>query len=174
MRRLIKDGALVDDAYALVREATGLPHLPSGAPVIVPLALWRSEHAVLARRAGVGVWLAPADDPTELAGDLGSLPVIAVDFPVFTDGRGYSTGRLLRERYGYAGELRAIGDVQRDQLYYLHQAGFDAFAMREDKDIESALDGLRDFRDGYQQTQRRAPWYRRRAARATGAQEYSA
>ena len=72
----------------------------------------------------VGVWLAPADDPGGArARTLASLPVIAVDFPAFTDGRGYSTARLLRERYGYTGELRAIGDVQRDQLHYLRQVG---------------------------------------------------
>jgi uncharacterized protein (DUF934 family) len=112
----------------------------------------------------VGVWLAPADDPLALAADAASLPVIAVDFPSFTDGRGYSIARLLRERVGYVGELRAIGDVQRDQLYYLSQVGFDAFAVREDRDLEQALVSLRDFSDGYQGTQARTPWFRRRDA----------
>ena len=163
MPRLIKGGALVDDPYVLVRDATSLADLPRGAPVLVPLALWRAEHATLAARPDVGVWLAPADDPAALAADVASLPVIAIDFPAFTDGRGYSTARLLRERYGYTGELRAIGDVQRDQLYYLHQSGFDAFAVRDATDAAAALEGLRDFGDGYQSTQQRAPWFRRRA-----------
>jgi uncharacterized protein (DUF934 family) len=94
------------------------------------------------------------------------LPVIAVDFPSFTDGRGYSHARLLRDRYAYAGELRAIGDVQRDQLYYLSQSGFDAFLIREGKDAHAALAGLDDFTDGYQLTQQRTPWFRRREATA--------
>jgi len=165
MPRLIKGGALVDDPYVLARDATSLADLPRGVPVLVPLTLWRAEHATLAARQGVGVWLAPADDPADLAGDVASLPVIAVDFPSFTDGRGYSTARLLRERYGYTGELRAIGDVQRDQFYCLHQSGFDAFALRDDKDVADALAGLRDFSDGYQRTQQRAPWFRRRDLR---------
>lgn len=163
MPRLIKGGALADDPYVLARDATALADLPRGVPVLVPLALWRAERATLVARPGVGVWLAPADDPASLAADVASLPVIAVDFPAFTDGRGYSTARLLRERYGYTGELRAVGDVQRDQLHYLHQSGFDAFALRDDKDANGALAGLRDFSDGYQRTPQRAPWFRRRA-----------
>ena len=93
--------------------------MPAGAPVIVPLALWQAERAALLARGDVGVWLAPADDPAVLADDVAALPLIAVDFPKFTDGRGYSIARLLRERYGFAGELRAIGDVLRDQLFAL-------------------------------------------------------
>ena len=174
MPRLIKDGALAADPYLLVRDATSLADLPRGVPVLVPLAFWRVEHAALAARQDVGVWLAPADDPAALAADAASLPVIAVDLPSFTDGRGYSTARLLRERYGFAGELRAIGDVQRDQLYYLHQSGFDAFALPDDKDAAAALVGLRDFSDGYQSTQLRAPWFRRRVADAQRAQGPSA
>ena len=174
MPRLIKGGALVDDPYVLARDAASLADLPRGVPVLVPLALWRAEHAALAARQDVGVWLAPADDPAALAADVASLPVIAVDFPAFTDGRGYSTARLLRERHGYMGELRAIGDVQRDQLHYLLHAGFDAFLVRDATDVAAALVGLRDFSDGYQSTQLRAPWFRRRVADARRAQGPSA
>jgi uncharacterized protein (DUF934 family) len=138
---------------------------PDSVPVIVSLAVWQANRDELRARGDVGVWLAPADDPLALAEDVASLPVIAIDFPSFTDGRGYSSARLLRERLGYQGELRAIGDVQRDQLYYLSQVGFDAFAVREDRDIEAALASLRDFSDGYQGTQARTPWFRRRYAR---------
>jgi uncharacterized protein (DUF934 family) len=107
------------------------------------------------------VWLAPADDPGLLAADTATLPVIAVLFPKFADGRGYSIARLLRERFSFKGELRAIGDIGRDQLYYLHQVGFDAFTLRDGKDAEDALRSLRDFSDGYQRTNRRTPWFRR-------------
>jgi uncharacterized protein (DUF934 family) len=168
MRRLIRRGATVDDAYALVRDARSLADLPDATRVIVPLALWTVARAVLIARGNAGVWLAPADDPAALASDVGLIPVIAVDFPVFTDGRGYSIARLLRERYGYAGEMRAIGDIQRDQLYLLLQVGFDAFAVRDDKDLSDALAGLRDFADGYQFTQLRTPWFRRRRALTGG------
>ena len=95
------------------------------------------------------------------------LALIAVDFPKFSDGRGYSIARLLRERYGFEGELRAIGDVLRDQLYYLRQCGFNAFAVRADRDVEAALRGLADFSDGYQASVATPlPLFRRRLAPA--------
>ena len=93
-----------------------------------------------------------------LAADVAALPVIAVDFPRFADGRGYSIARLLRDRHEYKGELRAVGDIARDQLYFLHQVGFDAFVLREGKDAQDALASLRDFTDGYQATARNSPW----------------
>jgi len=83
----------------------------------VPLAVWRSQRdALLGRAGGLGVWLDANDDPAHIAGDLAHFAVIAVNFPQFTDGRGYSIGRLLRERYGWRGELRAVGDVPRGDL----------------------------------------------------------
>jgi uncharacterized protein (DUF934 family) len=164
MPRLIRGREVVDDPYFVARDATSLADLPEGVPVIVPLAVWVEHRDELRARRDIGVWLAPADDPLALAEDVGSLDVIAIDFPAFTDGRGYSSARLLRERLGYRGELRAIGDVQRDQLYYLRQVGFDAFALAEGRDVDAALAGLRDFSDGYQGTQARTPWFRRRNA----------
>ena len=163
MRPLIRDGAVRADRYTLVRQAVSLADLPEATPVIVPLPLWLATRAALAARGDAGVWLAPADDPAALAPDVRRVPVIAVLFPTFTDGRGYSTARLLRERYGYAGELRAFGDVGRDQLYLLRQAGFDAFAFDAGRDADAALAGLGDFSDGYQATALRTPWFRRRA-----------
>jgi uncharacterized protein (DUF934 family) len=161
MPQLIKNGAVIADVWTLVRDAAQpVSELP-GSNVIVPLAFWLAAHHDLCARRDVGVWLTPADDPALLAAEAATLPLIAVEFPKFTDGRGYSSGRLLRERLGFAGELRAIGDIQRDQLYYLHQVGFDAFAIRDDKDAQDALQSLRDFSDGYQSTNRRTPWFRR-------------
>src|SRR5450759_2334216 len=120
MPLLIKGRAIVEDRWALLREAASLVDVPSGTPVIVPLALWQSEHSALAARDDVGVWLKPpSDDPDALAGDAAQLPLIAIDFPKFVDGRGYSSARLLRDKHRFGGELRAIGDVLRDQLYYL-------------------------------------------------------
>lgn len=162
MPQLIRNRALADDRYTLLRAAASLGDLPDGVPVIVPLALWLERRAALIARGETGVWLAPADDPAALTDDVHRLPLIAIDFPQFTDGRGYSHARLLRERYRFAGELRAIGDIQRDQLYYLAQCGFDAFAIPDTKDARDALNGFLDFSDGYQATATRVPWFHRR------------
>jgi uncharacterized protein (DUF934 family) len=108
------------------------------------------------------VWLDGAADPADIAGDLEHLALVAVRFESFTDGRGYSIGRLLRERYGWRGELRAIGDVQRDQLYYLMRCGFNAFALRVD-DVESALTAFDAFTEPYQAAvDQPTPLFRRR------------
>ena len=89
--------------------------------------------------------------------------VVAVNFPKFTDGRGYSTARLLRERYGWKGELRAVGDVFRDQLFHLASCGFNAYALREGEDPLDALTAFRDFSDTYQATvEQPLPLFRRR------------
>jgi uncharacterized protein (DUF934 family) len=166
-RKLIKDRRIVGDTWTLLRAADdgALPAVPETGAVIVPLALWLRDWArLLQRGAPIGVWLSPADDPADIANDLDRFGVVAVDFPQFSDGRGYSIARLLRERYGYKGELRAIGDVLRDQLFYMHRCGFDAFAVREDRSIEDALKALDDFSDAYQvSVERPVPLFRRRA-----------
>jgi len=164
MPRLIRNRTIVDDQYTLLREAASLADLPDGVPVIVPLALWLERRAALIARGEAGVWLAPAEHPGALADDMHRLPVIAIDFPQFTDGRGYSHARLLRERHRYAGELRAIGDIQRDQLYYLAQCGFDAFAIPDARNAEDAVRGFADFREGYQATVTRMAWLPRQSA----------
>jgi uncharacterized protein (DUF934 family) len=162
MPQLIRHRTIVDDRWTLLREAASLADLPDAAPVIVPLPLWRAQRAVLIARGEAGVWLAPSEDPQELAPDIARLPLIAIDFPQFTDGRGYSHARLLRQRHRYTGELRAIGDVQRDQLYLLGQCGFDAFAIAESRDAAAALRGLDDFSDGYQASAAREARFARR------------
>ena len=163
MPRLIKNRAIVEDGWTLLRQAGSLADVPDGMPVIVPLALWLERRAALHARGEVGVWLAPTDDPRSLLPDLPALPLIAVDFPKFGDGRGYSTARLLRDRYAYRGELRAIGDVLRDQLFAMSECGFDAFAIRADRDPVEALASLNDFASIYTSTSRTPqPWFRRR------------
>jgi uncharacterized protein (DUF934 family) len=165
MPQLIKNGAIVEDRWTLLRGAASVADLAADVPAIVPLALWKAERRVLVARGEIGVWLKPDDDPDALADDVATLPLIAIDFPKFTDGRGYSIAQLLRTRYRYAGELRAIGDVLRDQLYYMRQCGFDAFAVRADRSLEDALKALSDFSDGYQSTVREPrPLFRRRTA----------
>jgi len=162
-RPLIRNGAVVEDDWLHVADAAELAAAPADAAVLVPLALWVAERSALQARARRGVVLAPNDEPADVAADLGHLAVIAVQFPQFTDGRGYSIGRLLRERYGFRGELRAVGDVQRDQLFYLVRCGFDAFVLRADKDPVKALDAWRDFSEAYQAAvDQPVPLFRRR------------
>ena len=152
MPQLIKGRALVEDRWTLLRDVASLADIAEGAPVIVPLAFWLDHRNGLRLRGDVGVWLAPTDDPQALAADLDSLPVIAVDFPKFTDGRGYSIARFLRDRQRFTGELRAIGDVLRDQLFALAECGFDAFALRDGHDGAAARSGFYDFAGVYTST----------------------
>lgn len=168
MQNIIKDGAvLAADAWQLVRpDAEGQLSVPDAGDVIVPLAAWLAEPERWAARDGrVAVWLASDDEPAELAASLAKLELVAVDFPAFTDGRGYSVGRLLRERYGYQGELRAVGDVWQDHLHYLWQVGFDAFEIKDGKAVESALAALATFSERYQVTFREPqPLFKRRSS----------
>jgi uncharacterized protein (DUF934 family) len=107
--------------------------------------------------------LEAGDDPASLAGALERLQAIAVRFPAFSDGRGYSIGRLLRERHGFRGELRAIGAVARDHLYFMAQCGFDAFELRAGEDPKEALTAFNAFSEAYQATVAQPqPLFRRR------------
>lgn len=114
--------------------------------LILPIRNWQGRQPtdVLCGRSMSehGVLLRPDDEPEELIPWLGVLPLIAIEFPSFRDGRGYSQAYLLRVRLGWQGELRAVGDVLRDQLAHMRQCGFDAFAVREDKTVDDALKGL--------------------------------
>lgn len=144
---LIKDRAIIEDPW---RHAAADGPLPDG-DVIVPLARYLAERDVLLARGGrLGVRLEPADDPAAIAPDLPRLDVVALAFPRFTDGRAFSHARLLRERHGYRGEVRAVGDVLRDQLLQMARCGFDAFELRPDKDPDDALAAFDDFSVVYQ------------------------
>jgi len=109
--------------------------------------------------------LEPTDDPAAFAEQLGRAARVEVNFPKFGDGRGYSIGRLVRERYGYRGELRAVGHITRDLLFYLESCGFDAFELRPGEDPQQALAGFDDFSEAYQASVARPlPLFRRRPA----------
>ncbi len=165
MRKIIKDKAIFNDDWNVLKLADGetadAVAVPGG-PQIVPLAVWLAQKTTLAARSDIGVWLASDERPEQLKEDAKSLPLIAVDFPSFADGRGYSIAYNLRARLGFEGELRAIGDVLRDQLFYMSRVGFNAFATREDRSIEDALKGLTDFSDVYQTSwDQKTPLFRR-------------
>jgi len=108
------------------------------------------------------VRLEPADDPASIS--LEGVARVEVNFPKFGDGRGYSIARLLRTRYGYRGELRAVGQITRDLLFFLESCGFDAFELREGEDPREALASFEDFSEAYQASVARpVPLFRRRA-----------
>ena len=165
MQRLIKNGAVVNDSWHVLDKDATLDGLPNSDSIIVPLALWlEHSHALKARDGGLGVWLDSDEEVESIAGDLDQFQVIALNFPVFSDGRNYSNARLLRDRYQYQGEVRAIGDVLRDQLFFMQRCGFDAFALRADRNAEEALESLKDFSNCYQSaTDQPLPLFRRRA-----------
>jgi len=162
--RVIRRGRVESDLWRIVPEEEAAEPLPGG-PIAVPLAGWKERRAeLLARREPVGVWLKPEDDPAGLGADVHALSLIAIQFPKFTDGRGYSSAVLLRHRLGYKGELRAFGDVGRDQLLYLRRCGFDAFSLPAHRDPEAALSAFEDFSVRYQgSVDDPLPLFRRRA-----------
>ncbi|WP_425054369.1 DUF934 domain-containing protein [Pseudomonas abyssi] len=165
MQRLIKNGEVVNDSWHLLDKDATLDGLPNSDSIIVPLALWlEHSHALKARDGGLGVWLDSDEEVESIADDLSQFQVIALNFPVFSDGRNYSNARLLRDRYQYQGEVRAIGDVLRDQLFFMQRCGFDAFDLRADRNAEEALESLKDFSNCYQAaTDQPLPLFRRRA-----------
>lgn len=130
--------------------------IPPSGRILVPLTVWLARnHELLPRLAAgeIGVWLESFELIEDLVASLDNinrLPVIAVNFPRFADGRGFSIATLLRTRFGYTNEIRAIGDVLRDQLFYMKRCGFDAYLMRPDRSTEEALASLRDFTEPYQ------------------------
>ncbi len=124
---LLKNGEVIADGWQHLAAADALP---AAGPVTVPFARWTAERNVLlARGEPVGVRLPNTQAVTDLAPDLGRLALIVLEFPKFVDGRAYTQARLLRERFGYRGELRATGDVLRDQLQFMQRCGFDAFEI---------------------------------------------
>ena len=165
---LVKDGRVRADPWRVVGEGEdplGLPH------PLLTLARWRAEAARL-RRSGrrFGLRLASDEGPEEIADDLGCLALIAIEFPTFTDGRPYSTARLLRERYGFGGELRAVGDVLRDQLLFMARCGFDAFEVADPAAARAWTEAMGEFGVVFQPTgDGLAPASRLRHGRADGA-----
>ena len=166
MAVIIKGMSVVSDPWQRLEFGAdgSLPEVPPVGDIIVPLALWQKQREQLIARPGrLGVWLNSNEEPAAIAEDLRLFGVIAVRFPKVIDGRGYSIGYLLRERYGWRGELRAFGDIWRDQLFFLASCGFNAFALREGEDPREALAAFGDFSETYQGSVRQPlPLFRRR------------
>jgi uncharacterized protein (DUF934 family) len=145
---LIKATGPVDDLWTFVKDEDQLP--PDGA-VIVTLARWQANRdQLVARPTPLGVRLKSDQAPSAIAGDIERFDVIALEFPKFTDGRAYSSARLLRERHAFRGELRAVGNVLRDQLAFMRRCGFDSFQIPEATDAVAWAGSLRGISVVYQ------------------------
>ena len=168
MAQLIKNGVAARDSWQILELAEGespeTVALPDG-EVIFPLAVWLARKDEILFRPTIGLLLQPADRVEDIAGELASFALIAVNFPKFVDGRGYSTAALLRQRYGYTGELRAVGDVLHDQLFFMRRVGFDSYALKDGKNLPYAIEAaFKPFGDTYQgATDQAQPHFRRRA-----------
>jgi uncharacterized protein (DUF934 family) len=148
--KIIKDQVIVEDSWERLLEIEPDVGLPAG-DVIIPFAYWLKHKDTLTNRKGkLGVCISGDDDTHEVAKDIEHFDLIALDFPVFADGRSYSHARLLRDRYSFKGELRAVGDVLRDQLFYMLRCGINSFQLRQDKDLEDALKAFSEISVKYQ------------------------
>lgn len=172
MREIIKDKTIVSDDWTILRlaenETPDAVDVPAG-KIVVPLKVWLLQRESLLKRTDLAVWFSSDEQAKDLKEDISRFSMLAVDFPKFSDGRGYSIAYNLRSRLNFTGELRAIGDVLRDQLFYMQRVGFNAFATREDKNIHDAIKGLTDFSEKYQTSwDEKNPLFRR--AERNGAQ----
>ncbi|MEC9346713.1 MAG: DUF934 domain-containing protein [Pseudomonadota bacterium] len=159
---LLKNGRLLEDRWVDADSLDGALR-PGG--VLVPLELWKAERLTLRGKSAVGVVLPNTADPAELAGDYERLAAVALQFPAFADGRAFSQARVIREKHGFKGEIRARGPLIPDQYLYLLRCGFDAVELPEGTDIEVWLRNARRYTTFYQPAadDRVVAWRRRHA-----------
>ena len=159
MTKIIKNGAIVESDFTVIKDDEVDI---SQQNQVLPLSVFLANKDALAGRTDFGIWLDSHEEVETISQDI-NCPVIALNFPAFTDGRAYSSANILRSQYGYIGEIRAIGDVRRDQLEQMLRCGFDAFELAEGQDFEDAICSLKGFSQNYQTTaDRPEPLFRRR------------
>jgi uncharacterized protein (DUF934 family) len=170
MAQLIQNQSVAVDAWKTLEIAEGeTPEtiaLPAG-DIIFPFAVWQARKTeIISTHKRIGLLIQPDERVEDIAADLDYFIVIAINFPKFVDGRGYSSASLLRQRYNYQGELRAVGDVLHDQLFFMQRVGFDSYALKDGKNAVYALQaGFSPFSETYQtSTNQSEPYFRRRAA----------
>ena len=148
--RVIKDMAVIQDNWQRLEQPEVAQVLPAG-DVIVPFNHWLDNRESLNSSKGhLAICINGNDEIETVAKYIQLFDLIALEFPAFVDGRSYSHARLLRERYNYTGELRAVGDVLRDQLFFMQRCGIDSFQLREDKDAKEALKAFNELSVKYQ------------------------
>ncbi|OUR76502.1 hypothetical protein A9Q83_14265 [Alphaproteobacteria bacterium 46_93_T64] len=150
MGNFIKDRKPQDDPWTPYTGLEDVDNLPTG-DVYVPFEEWQSQkEALKLRNNRLGVILENTDDVAELVPDFDRLDLVVLQFPKMADGRAFTQAKLLRERYGYTGEIRAVGDVLHDQVFYMQRCGFNAFEMRPDQDIPTVLHAFDEMTVTYQ------------------------
>jgi uncharacterized protein (DUF934 family) len=161
MPQVLKDNCVIEDSWIILDESSET--IPEG-DILLTYAQWQDHSNDISSHIGkLGVIIEGNAEIEDIVEPLLNLPLIAVNFPKFADGRGFSVARLLRERYNYQGEIRAVGGFIRDQLYLLSRCGFNAFKFSDDTDITKAANSLQDFTETYQvSAEQKNPLFRRR------------
>lgn len=161
MQNLINQQSILEDIWQIVVDTES--ELPQG-NILVEAGYWLENQTSLTGRSDIGIYLNGDADLESFKDQLNNFDVIAVNFPAFADGRGYSLARLLKERYNYQGEIRAIGDVLIDQLYFMKRCGFDTYLLKDGLEAEKALQYFATFSDPYQLAYDvQTPLFRRKA-----------
>ncbi|WP_404357463.1 DUF934 domain-containing protein [Methylotuvimicrobium sp. KM1] len=146
--QIIKDKKITEDNCQFVADNQDIPQ--SG-DITVSVSRWLNDKDSLTRRGGqTGLRIRSTDTLEDIAGDLAGMPLVELDIAMFGDGRSFSQAWLLRNRYHYRGEIRAVGNYLIDQIFYLHRTGVDAFQLDESRKPEDALAALNDFSVAYQ------------------------
>ena len=160
MPNLIKNNVIGVDAWEVVAQDETATNSDQ---IFLPLSQIDNVKALIASGKEAGVWLDSDTDYEQLTAISKEVSVIAINFPKFADGRGYSLARILRDQCKYTGEIRAIGDVLLDQVFYMSRVGFDAYSLRDDKDAQKVQAMLETFTDSYQiSVDQPTPLFRRR------------
>ena len=145
--QIIKNRKIVEDSWLHVADDEPIA---DGTDALISWDRWSKEREDLTSYSGrIGVCLPNTIDPEDLRGDLDRFAMVAIDFPIYRDGRAFSIARVLR-RLGYGGEIRAVGNVLRDQIYFMERCGFDAYELQDGKSLKSALEGFGEFSVTYQ------------------------
>lgn len=145
---LLKSGQIVEDTWLHIDDEQDVP---SSGDIVVSLARWLDEGETLRTRDGkMGVRLKNDQSPAQVADDLGAFDIFVLEFPKYTDGRAYSAARLLRDRYGFTGEVRASGDVLIDQYGMLQRCGFDAYEIADNADVSAWIAAEKRISSHYQ------------------------
>ena len=170
MPKLLDRGVLTDDPWCVIEDLETLSKTPPDQSILVPLDIWEDQQSSLSGHTGpVGLWLDVDTEAEGLPGTINDLPLIAVRFPAFNDGRGLSLAVLLRTRLGFDGELRAIGAVHEDIVHFMNRCGFDSYSLADHRNFETALHAIDDPLEHYQGSVRDPEPAFRRTQRAQSA-----
>ena len=146
--QIIKDRQIIENNWSFIEDNQALPM----GNLIISLSRWQAEKPQLQQHAApLGLRLQSSDNVADIAQDLAHFDLIELHFPVFTDGRGFSQAKLLRDRYQYTGEIRASGHFMVDQVFYMTKVGINAFDLNDEKQLPLAISLMDDFSVSYQE-----------------------